>query len=160
MKKLSTWLIVMFVIMFWGLRVIVAIMDTVGGSGSQFILKPTNSGLEIILLFVVLACILFIIKRQMIGALIYLVSYGFYFGYDAINNIIKIFNGEMQASNLLSVMVSIIGIVLPIAVLIDMLADKARKANPVDKKTDWFYKNENFDRQYDERADKNNYRTF
>ena len=65
----------------------------------------------------------------------------------------------MQASNLLSVMVSIIGIVLPVAVLLDMLADKARKANPVDKKTDWFYKNENFDRQYDERADKNNYRT-
>ena len=29
----------------------------------------------------------------------------------------------------------------------------------VDKKTDWFYKNEQFDRKMDDRADKNNYRT-
>lgn len=27
------------------------------------------------------------------------------------------------------------------------------------KKTDWFYKNEEFDRKLDDRADKNNYRT-
>ena len=33
------------------------------------------------------------------------------------------------------------------------------KNNPKDKKTDWFYTNEQYDRQLDERADKNNYRT-
>ena len=33
------------------------------------------------------------------------------------------------------------------------------KNNPKDKKTDWFYDNEQFDRKLDERADKNNYRT-
>ena len=40
-----------------------------------------------------------------------------------------------------------------------MLLDKNRVNNPKDKKTDWFYKGEQYDRQLDERADKNNYRT-
>ena len=49
--------------------------------------------------------------------------------------------------------------VLAIAVLLDLLVDKNRKLNPKDKKTDWFYKNEEYDRKLDDRADKNNYRT-
>ena len=53
----------------------------------------------------------------------------------------------------------ILKIIIPIAVLIDLLLDKGRMAHPVDKKTDWFYKNEQFDRKMDDRADKNNYRT-
>ena len=44
-------------------------------------------------------------------------------------------------------------------VLLDLLMDKNRKNHPKDKKTDWFYDNEQFDRKMDERADKNNYRT-
>ena len=59
----------------------------------------------------------------------------------------------------LSMIVSLIGVVLPLAVLIDLLLDKQRKANPKDNKTDWFYKNKDFDRKLDDRADKNNYRT-
>ena len=55
--------------------------------------------------------------------------------------------------------VSLVGMIIPIAVLLDLLLDKGRKAHPVDKKTDWFYKNKQFDRELDERADKNNYRT-
>ena len=39
------------------------------------------------------------------------------------------------------------------------LFDKNRKANPKDKKTDWFYNNKDFDREKDDRADTNNYRT-
>ena len=54
---------------------------------------------------------------------------------------------------------SVIGMILAIAVMIDLLADKNRKNNPKDKKTDWFYKNEQYDRKLDDRADKNNYRT-
>ena len=41
----------------------------------------------------------------------------------------------------------------------ESLLDKNRKLNPKDKKTDWFYQNEEFDRKLDDRADKNNYRT-
>jgi hypothetical protein len=56
-------------------------------------------------------------------------------------------------------MVSLIGMIIPIAVLLDLLLDKNRKNNPKDKKTDWFYQNEEYDRKMDDRADKNNYRT-
>ena len=66
---------------------------------------------------------------------------------------------EITMGTSLSMLVSLIGVALPLAVLIDLLLDKQRKANPKDKKTDWFYKNEKFDRELDERADKNNYRT-
>ena len=53
----------------------------------------------------------------------------------------------------------LIGLGLAIAALFDVLLDKNRKAHPTDKKTDWFYKNKDYDRKLDERADKNNYRT-
>ena len=59
----------------------------------------------------------------------------------------------------MNLFVSMVGIILPVAVMLDLIADKNRKAHPKDKKTDWFYTNQKFDRELDERADKNNYRT-
>lgn len=156
MKNFSTWMLVMFMVMFWVFRVIVAVMPefgtTLGG------IAPLNQNLEIILSFVVLACIVLIVRRKLIGALIYLLAYGMYFGVDVINNIQTVLNGASMETAL-NVFISIIGIILPIAVLADLLLDKGRKANPKDKKTDWFYNNEQFDRKLDERSDKNNYRT-
>lgn len=156
MKNFSTWMLVMFMVMFWVFRVIVAVMPefgtTLGG------ITPLNQNLEIILSFVVLVCIVLIVRRKLIGALIYLLAYGMYFGVDVINNIQTVLNGASMETAL-NVFISIIGIILPIAVLADLLLDKGRKANPKDKKTDWFYNNEQFDRKLDERSDKNNYRT-
>lgn len=156
MKKFSTWMLVMVMVMFWVFRVIVAVMPefgtTLGG------IEPLNQNLEIILSFVVLVCIVLIVRRKLIGALIYLLAYGMYFGVDVINNIQTVLNGASMETAL-NVFISIIGIILPIAVLADLLLDKGRKANPKDKKTDWFYNNEQFDRKLDERSDKNNYRT-
>lgn len=156
MKNFSTWMLVMFMVMFWVFRVIVAVMPefgtTLGG------IAPSNQNLEIILSFVVLVCIVLIVRRKLIGALIYLLAYGMYFGVDVINNIQTVLNGASMETAL-NVFISIIGIILPIAVLADLLLDKGRKANPKDKKTDWFYNNEQFDRKLDERSDKNNYRT-
>ena len=157
MKKLSTWILVMFVAMYWGFRVVACLMASMN---REFPIQPLNYQLEIVILFVVLAATLLIIKRNMIGSFIYLGAHGLYFGTSAIAGISAIFGGKgVGASEVLNVFMSVIGIILPVAVLLDMLADKARKANPKDKKTDWFYKNEQFDRKYDERADRNNYRT-
>ena len=155
MKKFSTWMILMFVIMFWVLRIVVALTSSLH---SEFIIKPFNIGTEIALLFFVLLCMILIVKRKMVGAILYLIAYGGYFGADAFHNLYEILMGTVDANTALGALVSIIGVVLPVAVLIDMLADKARLANPKDKKTDWFYQNEKFDRELDERADKNNYR--
>ena len=159
MKNFSTWLLACFMIKFWAFRAIVTLMaelhQDMGG------IVPLNKSLEIILLFVVLVCIVLVVKRKMVGALIYLLSYGMYFGTDILKNINIIIEaeGQLPATTFMNIFISFIGIILPIAVLLDMLVDRNRKNNPKDKKTDWFYKNEKFDRQLDERADKNNYRT-
>ncbi len=155
MKNFSTWMIVVFMFMFWVFRVIVAVMSSMN---REFVIQSSNITVEIILLFVVLICACLIIKRKIIGAILYLISYGYYFGSEAFSNLYSIMNGTVSVNNTIGALVSIIGIILPIAVLLDMLADKARIANPKDKKTDWFYKNENFDREFDERADRNNYK--
>lgn len=158
MRNLSTYLLIMFMAMFWVFRIIVSITYELGVNFGGII--PLNANLEIILLFVTLLCMILVIKRNILGALIYLLGYGMYFGVDLYNNVMLILEGqELAIMTYLSTFVSLIGMIIPIAVLFDLLADKTRKAYPVDKKTDWFYKNENFDRKLDERADKNNYRT-
>ncbi len=162
MKNFSTWMLVMFMAMFWVFRIAVAVTYELGANFGG--IEPFNQTLEIILLFVVLVCMLLIIKRNMIGALIYLAGYGMYFGTSLITGITTLItaSSDITISNAgmyLNTFISLIGIAIPVAVLFDLLLDKNRKANPKDKKTDWFYKNEQFDRKMDDRADKNNYRT-
>lgn len=158
MKNFSTWILVMFMAMFLILRVIVALAaqfkwDIAG-------LTPLNEQMEVILLFVVLLCIILVIKRKIIGGLLYLLAYGIYFGIDIANNIQTITGAITGDVNIyMNLFVSMVGIILPVAVMLDLIADKNRKAHPKDKKTDWFYTNQKFDRELDERADKNNYRT-
>ncbi len=160
MKNFSTIILVMFVAMFWFFRMVVAFMYEIGQDLGGIV--PYNQQMEIILLFVVLLCMILIVKRKMIGALIYLVAYGIYFGTGLVSSFGAMANpgeGLIDVTIYLNGFISLVGIVLPIAVLLDLLLDKNRKAHPKDKKTDWFYKNEQFDRKLDERADKNNYRT-
>lgn len=158
MKKFSTYLLVMFMVIFWILRLIITLMAQLG---KDFIgVVPINQTFEVILLFLFLICAILVVKRKLIGALLYLGLHAVYFGGDITQKIGILSSGETltmgQAADL---MFSIVGIIIPLAVLIDLLLDRGRKEHPVDKKTDWFYKNEKFDRELDERADKNNYRT-
>lgn len=157
MKNLSSWLITMFIIMFWILRVVVAIT---GSMGTDFMIKPIDVNIEVALLFVVLILVPFIFKRKILAALIYLLAYGYYFGTGLFSNVMMMINGEILGAQVyLEMLISLVAIVLPIASVFDILFDKARMKNPVNKETDWFYKNEQYDRKLDERADKNNYRT-
>ena len=158
MKKFSTYLLVMFMVIFWILRLIITLMAQLG---KDFIgVVPINQTFEVILLFLFLICAILVVKRKLIGALLYLGLHAVYFGGDITQKIGILSSGETltmgQAADL---MFSIVGIIIPLAVLIDLLLDRGRKEHPVDKKTDLFYKNEKFDRELDERADKNNYRT-
>lgn len=159
MRNLSTYLLLMFMIMFWVFRIFVTVMAEMSMDFGGIV--PLNTNMEIILLFVVLVCMIFIVKRKVIGALVYLLSYGMYFGVDLYNNVMKMMETEstLAISTSINLFISIIAMIIPIAVLIDMLADKNRKLHPKDKKTDWFYANDKFDRKMDDRADKNNYKT-
>lgn len=158
MKKFSTYLLVVFMMLFWVLRIIITLASQLGKSFMGIV--PMNETFEIAILFLTLLCVVLIVKRKMIGSLLYLTIHAIYFGGDVTNKLnILARNETLTLAQSTEFMYSLIGIILPLAVLLDLLLDKNRKMNPKDEKTDWFYKNEQFDRKLDDRADKNNYRT-
>ncbi len=155
MRTFANWMIAMFMILYWGFRVVVAYQASVY---AEFFVQPINLTVEIVLLFVTVICIVLVFKRKLIGGIIYFLSYLAYFGTDLFKQILPAFQGaSAEIPNYMGAFTSFLGIILAFAVLVDLAVDKGRK--PKDKKTDWFYANEQYDRQLDDRADKNNYRT-
>ena len=160
MKNLSSWLLVMFMGMFWLFRVVIAFQAQYGESFGGFIVF--DSTIEIALIFVVLLCIILFLRRNILGGILYLSSYIFYFGgYILKNAIPEMASGETTNIEVMqNAFVSAIGIIIAFCAFFDLLVSKVRKKDPKDKKTDWFFQNEEYDRKYDERADKNQYRNY
>lgn len=158
MKNLSTYLVIMFMIMYWIFRVVVAVTNTIGINMGFLI---PNYMMEVALLFITLLSIILILKRKVVGAILYLITYCGYFGMPLMNEIITVITPDkvFDINLYIDLLANAIGVGLPIFALLDLLLDKNKMAHPVDKKTDWFYKNEQYDRKMDDRADKNNYRT-
>ncbi len=156
MKNFSSWLIAMFAFMFWGFRLIGTVLNSIG---IDFLFVPSNMAMEIALLFITFICICFMIKRRLLAALIYLVAHFMYYGPTFAGHFMQILDNTLPFESYMSVLFEFFALVLAIAALFDVLLDKNRKAHPTDSKTDWFYKNKDYDRKLDERADKNNYRT-
>ena len=152
-----SYMITVWNVIFWILRVVVTVCYT---SGVSFIIEPLNSTLEIALIFATIPCMIFVIKRNVIGAACYLAIYVSYFGtaiYNSVNNI-SAENG-LTVSNSFDLFISILGIIIPVLTFLDVWLNKHRKSIVGGKKsTDWYYKNDAYDRKYDERADKNQYK--
>ncbi len=156
MKSLSSWLLVMFMGMFWIFRIIVAFQAQYGETFGGFIVF--NSTVEIALLFVAILCMILVLRRNWIGGIIYLASYGYYFGGYIFSNITS--EEEMSVAVMQNVFVSAIGVIIAFCVFFDLMVNKLRKRDPKDKKTDWFFQNKEYDRKLDDRADKNQYRNY
>lgn len=156
MMSMLGYLSIMFMGLFWLFRLVIAFTFSMG---MDIGIAPLNMNIEIVLLFSTLVCMLLVGKRKMLGSIIYLLSYGAYFGIDVFKGVTAILNATGGMMDYASLLISFLGVVLPIVVLFEMLFDKNRREHPVDKKTDWYYNNEQYDRKYDERADRNNYRT-
>ena len=140
---------------FWVFRLIVASTYSLG---IDFPIIPFDINMEVILLFVTIICMIFIIKRNIFGALVYFVGYGLYFGNDLYSGIVNILKGQAEASSYLNVFISLLGILIPFFIVMDIFLNKDRKGNAKDRKTDWYYNNKDYDRDLDERADKNQYK--
>lgn len=134
---------------FWLFRVIVTMMYS---GGSSFPVQPMNMAFEIVLLFVAFICIILIAKRSMIGAILYLVAYGAYFGVDIYQNVTQ---GTINALNL---MVSIVGMIIPFLAFANIGLSTGKKGSGKNRKTDWFYGTDQYERNFDERADTNQYK--
>lgn len=134
---------------FWLFRIVVTMMFS---SGSTFPVQPINMTFEIVLLFVTFVCIILIAKKNMFGAIIYLLAQCAYFGVDIYKNV------SQDSINALNLLVSVVGIVIPFLAFANIGLSSGKKSTGKNKKTDWFYGNEDYDRKFDERADTNQYK--
>ena len=144
-------------VLFWVFRIIVCVFETLE---IEFICTSLNIGLEIGLLFATIPCFLFVLKRNIVGAACYLALYVSYFG-TALYNTWNQVNPEqgLNVANSIDMVSAIVGMVIPALTFIDILFNKNRKAIVGGhKETDWYYKDEKYDRQFDERADRNQYK--
>lgn len=157
MKSLASWLLVMFMGLFWIFRIIIAFQDQYGKDLGGFI--AFNSTIEVILIFVVMLCMILVVRRILLGGIIYFLGYGYYFGgYILTTGLSGIMTGGASMGVLQNTFVSLIGLIIAFCVLFDLIIARVRRKDPKDKKTDWFFQNENYDRKYDERADRNEYK--
>lgn len=154
MKNLTSFLFIIFMAMFWIFRTIVALLFNLG---IEFIIVPYDLTFEIVLLFLTLISMVLVIKRSVLGGIIYAIGYELYFGTIIISFIPRL-QYALSLNEYINIIINLFGIILPILVLADLLLDRSRKINPIDKKTDWFYKNKAYDREFDERADRNEYK--
>ena len=61
-------------------------------------------------------------------------------------------------TNVSDIFFLIAGVLIPLFTFLDILLNKHRGNFGADKKTKWFYTDEKYDREFDERADRNQYR--
>lgn len=150
MKSVLSYSLNMFAIAFWILRVIVLVCATMK---IDFPVTPIDVNVELPILFITVFCLALVIKKNLIGALLYLAIYVGYFSFDLFNAFTN-----SQTVSLINIFVAVLGIVIPLANFLEIFLTTDKKTVKSTKKTDWFYQNKQFDRKLDERADKNNYR--
>ena len=155
-KPMSYYLIIMFMVMILIFRFIV-LFTTI--FEIEFPVVAANEKIEIGMIFITLISIIQFTKTKLSGGIIYLLSSIFYFGPNFIELIPNALNKTVSMDDATQLIILIIELAIPIFAFFILLAAKKQELKPVDKKTDFFYKNEAYDRKYDERADKNNYRT-
>ena len=149
MVGLISYLISFLGILFWLFRIVVVFCASMEMS---FPFEPINIHLELVVLFISVPCFALILKRNFWGAFIYFITFTAYFGNDLYQGL-RTGGGSIQG-----MLIDALGVILPLISLIDILINRNRYGTGEDKKTVWFYGDKKFDRELDERADKNNYR--
>lgn len=155
-KTMSHYLIIMFMVMLLLFRFIVLFTTVLG---IDFPVVASNEKIEIVMLLVTLVCIILFTKTKLSGGIIYLLASLIYYGPEFLKLLPTALNGTVSMDMAINVLFLLVELVIPIFAIFILLYDKKQEINPVDKKTDFFYKGDQYDRKYDERADKNNYRT-
>lgn len=156
MKMMSHYLIIMFTVMLFIFRLIVLFTTTMG---IEFVVQSSNVNFEVALLFITILSIILMSKSKLSGAIIFLIGSIAYYGPELINQLTYLSSNSASVENVTEIVITLICLIIPIVAFFIIAFAKKQEKRPVNKKTDFFYKNESYDRKYDERADKNNYRT-
>ena len=155
MKNVVSWLVTIFIVVFWIFRLVISYLYAMG---EEVVFKPLDINTEILVLFISFFSILLIIARKKLGGILYFISYAYYFGIDAYNGIMNAINQSGSMESYASTLVSFVAIILAISALMDVFFNNDRHEGKDNKDTHWFYKNKKYERKLDERADKNQYR--
>ena len=156
MRTMSNYLIIMFSVMLFIFRLIVVFTTALG---IDFIVQSINIKYEIAYILIMLLSIILISKNKLTGAKIFVISSIVYYGPSLLNQITVVTSNVISIDMAVQLLISLVGVIIPIFAFFIIAFAKEQEKRPVDKKTDFFYKNEAYDRKYDERADNNNYRT-
>lgn len=149
--ELISYMVNMFAIMFWLFRVYVALMIS---GGTEIPFTTPGIEMEIAVIFITLISIFMIFRRNLIFASIYLGTYFAFFTYG-----IALMNGNISTNTqLLNAMLMVLGILIALLNFLDVMFNKNRKGSTKDNKTDWFYATDKYEREFDERADRNQYK--
>ena len=159
MKNVASWLLLFFMGMFWMFRIAVTLSSQFGGDFGGFIVFDNT--LEIALLFFTLICFILIVKRVILGAILYLVANCIYFGGYIVQNLFPALGSESGIDMIIlqNSVVGALGIIIALCIVIDIAVQRINAKHFSDNKTDWYFNNDKYDRKMDERADKNQYRT-
>ena len=121
MSNFSTWLLAIFMVMFWLFRAIVALctqysIDLLG-------ITAYDINMEVIIAFATLPCIVLVVKRKLVGSLFYLAIYAIYFGEHLFTNLVPILQGQATLTSGISMnlLCDMIAILLALFVLMDMM---------------------------------------
>ena len=155
MRTMANYLIIMFLIMLFIFRIVVLFTAMIG---IEFIVQPINIEFEIGLILIMLISIILITKNKLSGAIILVVASIAYYGPTLLSQIANMSAG-LSVDTAMQLVISVICVMIPICAFFVVAFAKEQEKRPVDKKTDFFYKTDKYDIKYDERADKNNYRT-
>lgn len=154
MKSLSSYFIMIIAVMYWVFRVIVSLMYAMG---KDFICQPLDANLEIAILFLTIPSIIFAIRRNLIAATLYFGMYAAYFGTILYNGLTGEVGATLTTTDSTSLFITGLGVIIPLFVFLDIVLQKSRFHTP-DRKTDWYFENEKYDREFDKRADRNQYK--
>lgn len=155
MTSLFSYLLTFFGIAYWFFRAIATLLYQLD---IEFFATPINVTAEIAVLFSTLPCILLVVKRNIVGAAAYLGIYATYFGTALYETVLGAQSTGFNLVNSSNMLFIVIGVLIPLFTFLDVLLNKNRSLGKNNKSGDWFYKNEAFDRDFDERADRNQYK--
>ena len=160
MKNVTSWLLVFFMGMFWMFRIAVTLSAQFGDDFGGFIVFDNTY--EIVLLFLTLLCFMLIMKRVIWGGILYLVANCIYFGGYIVNNLFPALSNEggIDMAILQNSVVGALGIAIALCIVIDIAVQKVTAKHFTDNKTDWYFDNDKYNRKFDERADRNEYRNY
>ena len=128
MVSVTSWLLAFFTAIFWFFRIVLTVATQYGNDFGGFIVF--NTTMEIAVIFITLACFLLVLRRNIWGGIVYLVSYCIYFGSYIFSSFIPAFiSGEsLDMVVIQNTIVALLGIILALCTVIDIAVQKT-KAN-------------------------------